>query len=282
MMRKLLFFIVLFFIICGAIYGYLYVRWNHLWSLSLQIPTYRTANHHDDTLRVIMIGDSWAEMHADLQMDSFLCSQLHKVVLHPVTVITKGKGGLKSREIYQSMFKNDDYGTRPLLMSGADYCVIFAGINDAAANWGTRQYCYHYRSMIDFLIQNSICPVVIEIPDVDIWNMNNNKPTKDLLTDFIKSTMTRCVMYDYHEYREALYEMLQKEGLLDKVVYVPMEKWNDDGLEVNPQLFLEDRVHLNNEGYHKLDECISAAIANNLYQSKDSALVDNLMRQNAQ
>lgn len=282
MMRKVLFFIVLCFIILGAMYGYLYVRWNHLWSLSLQIPPYRTVNHHDDTLRVIMIGDSWAEMHSDMQMDSFLCSQLRKEVARPVTVATKGKGGKKSREIYQSMFKNDDCGTQQLLATGADYCVIFAGINDAAANWGTKQYCYHYKSMIDFLLQNSICPVVIEIPDVDIWNMYNNKPMKDLLTDFIKSTMTRSVMYDYHEYREALYEMLQKEGLSDKVVYVPMAEWNGEGFEVNPQLFFEDRVHLNNEGYHKLDECISAAIANHLYQSKDSAFVNNLMHQDAQ
>lgn len=281
MLRKAFFFVGFCFLVLGVVYGYYYIQWKHLWQLCPSYTVYRI-EHHDDTLRILVIGDSWAEMHSDLNMDTFLCSRLRKEVDCPVSVVSKGKGGEKTRKIYQMMFESKGDGTKPLFESGADYCVIFAGINDAAANWGAKQYCYHYRLIIDFLLHNNIRPVVIEIPDVDIWNVYKDKHTKDKLADFVKSTMTRCVMYNYSEYREALYDMLEKDKLFDKVVFVPMTKWNGNGVMINPFLYMEDRVHLNNEGYKKLDESIAIAIANNLNLSKDTAFINNRMHQNSQ
>ena len=277
MFRKVLLFIVFCLIAIGGIYGYYYYRWHHLWQRCPPLPFYNI-ERHGDSLRILIMGDSWAEMHFDLRMDSFLCSHLQKKVSCPVSVISKGKGGEKCRRIYQLMFKSDGCGTRTLFEYGVDYCVIFAGINDAAVNWGTKQFCYHYKLIIDFLLHNHICPIVVEIPDVDIWNMYRNKPFKDKLADFVKATMTQSLMYDYHDYREALYEMLQKDKLLDKVIYIPMTKWNGYGSVINSKLFMEDRVHLNSKGYHILDECISIAIVNHLYQSKDSTFVNNFVR----
>ena len=278
MWRKVSFFLLLCLNVGGVMFVFYYIRWNHLWQECSPIPAYQIEYHQDDTLRILIIGDSWAERHS-FHQDNLLCSLLRKEVICPVKVVSKGKGGEKSREIYQLMFTNDGYGTKPFLESGVDYCIIFAGINDAAANRGTKQFCYHYKLILDLLLKNHIVPVVIEIPDVDIWYVFKNKPSKDLLGDLMKSTMTQCKMYCFHEYREALYSMLQKENLSDRVVYVPMTKWNGDGDQINPSLFTEDKIHLNREGYHKLDESIATAIADYLHQSRHHILLNNPMHQ---
>lgn len=265
----------------GGLYAYYYNRWKHLWALQASFPSYPVNVPKDSVLKVVMIGDSWAGIHSELQMDTFLCSKLEQKILRPVSVVSKGKGGEKSRGIYRLLFQTQSYGTKNLFLAGSDYCIISAGINDAAANLGTKQFCAHYRMILDFLFANNIRPVIIEIPDVDIWNIYGDKPKKDLLTDYVRSTMTCCGMYNYHEYREALYSMLIKECLMDKVVYVPMNGWNGDGVKINPSLFMPDRIHLNSAGYKKLDDCIATAIARDLQESQNPALVDEPVGSNA-
>lgn len=224
MKKVFLFFITLTIIVLSA-WGYYYIRWKHLWGMERPIPMYRVEKSIDDTIRVLLVGDSWAAMHSN--MDSFLCSKIKAKVSTPVVVSSKGKGGEISRGIYRLLFDNDSLGTRKLIESGVDYCVIFAGINDAAANLGTKHFCYHYYLIIDFLLNNGIKPVVIEIPDVDIWNVYGNKPIKDLLVDCVRSAMTGCRMYSYREYRDALKAMLLEQHLNERIVYVPMTCWNE-------------------------------------------------------
>lgn len=274
MVHKVLLIIVLFLLAFGITYGYYFYRWRHLWTIAGPIDDYNVAHVHDDTLRVVMIGDSWAGFHSELHMDNYLCSELEKRIQTPVSVVSKGKGGEKIKGIYRLLFQMGGYGTKPLFFAGADYCIISAGINDAAANLGTKQFCAHYRLILNFLIGNGIRPVVIEVPDVDIWGLYGGKSKKDLLADYVKSTMTRCGMYNYHEYREELYAMLQKEHLMERVVYIPMLGWNGNGIRQNLDLFMPDRIHLNREGYKRLDACIAEAIARDLQQSQDSTFVN--------
>jgi len=269
---------IFFFIICMFVVGffcYYYNRWKYLWAVAVPEQHYSVLKVQDDTLRVLMIGDSWAGIHSELNMDSFLSSKLEQRVQCPVKVVSKGKGGEKSRGIYQLMFQLGGYGTKHLLLTGTDYCIVLAGINDAAANLGTKQFCAHYRMILDFLLSNDIRPVVVEIPDVDIWTIYGDKPKKDLLVDYMKSIMVGCGMYNYHEYRDALFAMLQEEHLLEQVVYIPVNGWNGEGVKLNPSLFIEDKIHLNREGYMKLDICIATAIANDLQQSQNSTLVNH-------
>lgn len=264
MLHKIVLFLVLCLLLLGVAYGYYFNRWKRLWSVTTPAQCYSVHHVEDDTLRVLMIGDSWAGIHSELQMDSFLSSKLEQMIQRPVSVISKGKGGEKSKGIYQLMFQSEDYGTKQLLINGADYCIILAGINDAAANLGTRQYCFHYRMILDFLLANNIHPVIVEIPDVNIWTIYGGKPKKDLLVDFTRSIMTGCRMYNYHDYREELYAMLHKEHLLEQVVYVPMSGWNGEEDILNPVFSMSDRIHLNRMGYEKLDVCIATAISCNL------------------
>ena len=150
-MRKfliLLFVVLLFFIMSGFHY---YNKWKPMWQLEMEHPIYVVNHQKDDTLRVIVIGDSWAAIHSEMMMDTLLSSNLKSQIGHPVKVKSKGKGGEISRGIYSLMFEDEGYGTKSLISSGIDYCVVIAGINDAARNLGTREYCYHIRS-INFMI----------------------------------------------------------------------------------------------------------------------------------
>ena len=256
--------ILFVFLIIECTYFFYYYRWKHLWTLEDRLPTYQVKESSADSLRVLMIGDSWAGIHHESGMDSYLQSQLQSKLKKRIVVESKGKGGEKTKGIYRLIFESNTYGTRPLFSEGADYCVVFAGINDAAANLGVRQYCYYYRLILDFLLVNHIRPVVVEIPNVNIWQIYGSKPIKDLLSDFVKSKMTNCKMYQIGEYREALHQMLQNESFMEKVIYIPMDKWNRYGPEIEKSLFMEDQIHLNRKGYEKLDSCIAQTIARDL------------------
>lgn len=263
---------VAFVIIC--LYAFYYNRWKHLWALDTNItPLYVIKSNSISSLRVAMIGDSWAELHHEQNMDTYFSSILKQKIGRPVHVESKGKGGEKTRGIYKLMFDTDEFGTKPLLSLKPDYCIISAGINDAAANLGTKQYCYYYRQILDFLLANRIRPVVLEIPNVNILHLYCGKPFKDLVVDFVRSTMTGCKMYQYAGYRDALYRMLVNEKLMDEVVYVSMMDWNDASPDINSNLFMSDQIHLNRRGYEKLDSCIAIAIAKDLENSSNPSFV---------
>lgn len=266
--------IVLLLLSFGVVgYIYYYNRWKPFWAIDTSYPSYDISCDMDDTLRIVMIGDSWAGLHHKHDMDAFLFAVLEKQISRPVLVESTGKGGEKTRGIYKLMFETGEYGTKNLLSSGPDYCIISAGINDAAANLGTKQYCYYYREILEFMIANGIRPVVLEIPNVNLWRLYGGKPLKDLAVDFLKSTMTRCKMYQFDEYREALYQMLVKEKLIDKVIYVSMKDWNGASPDIDKSLFMSDQIHLNRQGYEKLDSCIAVAIAKDLADSGNSSSI---------
>lgn len=242
---------------------YYYYRWKPLWAYEEPRTFYSISHHQDDTLRIVMIGDSWVGMRTDT-LNIMFQKRLSAISGRPVILKSKGKGGEKSRGIYQLMFEEDGLGTKPLLESGADYCVVIAGINDSAANLGKKQFSHHMKLIIDFLLKNDVRPILIEIPNVNIWNVYGGKPIKDLMVDFIKSLMTRCGMYHFPEYREALRLMLKDSKLFGPVIYVSMSDWNGKDYDLNMQLFLDDQIHLNQQGYLKLDSCIVNVIIQDL------------------
>lgn len=240
---------------------YYYYRWKPLWSYEEPRSFYSISHHHDDTLRIVMIGDSWVGMRTDT-LNNLFQKRLSSISGRPVILKSKGKGGEKSRGIYQLLFEEKGFGTKPLLVSGADYCIVLAGINDAAANLGKEQYVYHMKLIIDFLLANDTRPVLVEIPNVNIWTIYGRKPVKDLLGDYIKSIMTGSEMYLFSDYRDALLSMLKTYN--DLVISVPMIEWNGNSRDLNKNLFLSDQIHLNMQGYLKLDSCIINEIQKDL------------------
>ena len=106
-MKKISFIFITLTIIVLSAWGYYYIRWKHLWEMERPIPMYRVEKSIDDTIRVLLVGDSWAAMHSN--MDSFLCSKIKAKVSAPVVVSSKGKEGEISRGIYRLLFDNNTY-----------------------------------------------------------------------------------------------------------------------------------------------------------------------------
>ena len=213
--------------------------------------------------------------------DTILRDRIAFLVGENVSFESRGRGGEKSRGIYDYIFQSDYPGTKLLMSSSPDYCIILAGINDAAANLGTKQFVHYYRLILNFLFNNNIKPVIVEIPDVNIGYLYSQKPIKDFLSDFLRSTMTGSSMYNYSGYRHALNKMLIDEQLMDSVVFIPMICWNDCSPEIDRKLFDEDLIHLNKNGYYKLCICIAESISKDLKDRADSTFSDKPMGKNA-
>lgn len=238
---------------------------------------YPVFQHDNDTLLVLMIGDSWAGIHSETKLDTMAQRLLSDMTGCYVRFVSKGKGGAKSKEIYSYMFKsaigNSDeeqgYCTQELIEQHPDYCIVIAGINDAAANLGSEYYCQNYRLIIEWLLACDIRPVIVEVPDVNIKKLYAGKPLYDMTIDWIRSLITHCEMYDVCEYREALKLMLSSwKEIEGRVLYLSIEKWNKNGYR-DHQFYLEDEIHLNRKGYEKLDSTLSRMIAHDVlkYQS---------------
>ena len=103
-----------------------------------ELPPYTIRKvHHDDTLRIAFIGDSWADYHTILSGDTMMTNAARRIYHKPIKTVTRGKKGALSKEVYFFMYSSKteehsyepDRCTQPLIEDHPDYCVIFAGIN---------------------------------------------------------------------------------------------------------------------------------------------------------
>ena len=223
--------------------------------------------HNDDTLRIALIGDSWADYHTALSGDTIIAHAARKIYRRPVKATTRGKRGALSKEIYFFMFSSKteehsyepDRCTQPLIEEHPDYCVLFAGINDVTYRRTTAYYAENLRLMIRLLLHNGIRPVVMEIPRVDFEEPMGRTTLRERLFYMLRSTVMGTSDCRVEDYQEALREMLDRTQLRDSVLYIAAQQWNPRGA-TDTSMFLEDRLHLNLEGYHRLDSCIVAEV----------------------
>ena len=245
-------------------------RWKDNLSPVTPMTPYNVTEHHDDTLRVLMIGDSWAGMHHNY--DSLLHKCLENILKTPVRMESRGRGGAKSKDVYYLMNNKttaigdlrDGYGTQEILQNGADYCVVLVGINDAAANYGTENYCKNLEAIIDFLIQLKMVPVIVEMPYVDIRTLYARKTLYNIVTDWVRSRITCCRMYDVEPYSEAMLEKFQERIKKKEIIVVRKGRWNEKGCKDERGLYLRDKIHLNARGYALLDSCLAIVISDDV------------------
>lgn len=236
--------------------------------VSEELPIYDIGPHpNDDTLRVAVIGDSWAEYHTSLECDTIFCRYAKRLTSLPVKSFSRGHSGKTTKEVYYEMFSDRtvehvwdvDRCTQPLMEQHPDYCIIMAGINDWRLFKSCHFYVENYRLMLNLLIKNGIRPVVMEMPNVDMIYFHGKRKiyrkwmfkTLSLLTGIDESYESA------QDYRDAMKEMLQEYGLEDKVLFIPMSAWNPGGIEAAPEIYLDDRLHINMDGYHILDSCMA-------------------------
>lgn len=253
----------------GSYEAYLFIDREFL--VAKELPFYKVGPRpDDDTLRVAVIGDSWAEFHMTLNCDTLFKQYGARLTSKPIKCMTRGKGGAKSKDVYYYMFRSHtqeyswmhDICTQPLLEEHPDYCVVMVGINDT---WKKRPISYYkgnYRLIIRLLLANHIRPVVLEIPDFEMgeW-LNEHRRSQRILYRFY-SVFTGVFKDDITPFREGLKEMLKETGLRDSVVFIPVDRWIPAGHKYSEEIYQEDNVHINYQGYHVLDSCIISEILN--------------------
>ena len=224
--------------------------------------------HNDDTLRVAVLGDSWAEYHTTLECDTIFCRYARKLTSVPVRCFSTGHSGMPSGNIYKEMFADREveyewernFCSQPLIEKHPDYCIVMAGINDMRLFKPVDYYTGNYKLILKFLLKNDIRPVVMEMPDVDFVSFNSQRSFFKQWSYKLLSIWTKIDDNSAQTYRDAMRQMLKDEGLMGRVLFIPVTKWNPGGVAANPHIYLDDRFHLNMEGYHVLDSCMATEI----------------------
>lgn len=241
-----------------------------------ECPIYKVVpRNQDDTLRVLVIGDSWAEYHMTLECDTIFCRFAKKYTSAPVKCFTRGHSGKITKEIYNEMFTEHtvehswerDHCLQPLIEQHPDYCVIMAGINDMRLCKPESFYVGNYLLMLNLLVRNGIKPVVMEMPGVDLKYFHEKRRFYRRWMFDVVSLWTKIDYGSVQVYRDAMKRMLQETGMDKQVLFIPVSSWNPGGIETNPEYYIDDRLHLNMNGYHVMDSCMAVEIVRD-YQNK--------------
>lgn len=276
---KWLWWSLVFFAVLGFLgyNGYLYTK-EELF-VADELPIYDIGPRpNDDTLRVAVIGDSWAEYHASLECDTIFCRYAKRLTSRPVKCFSRGHSGKITKEIYYEMFSDHtvehswdiDRCLQPLIEQHPDYCIIMAGINDMRLCKPADFYTGNYRLMLNLLIKNGIRPVVLEMPGVDLKYFHENRRFYRRWMFDVVALLTKIDYSSAPIYRNAMKKMLHETGLDEKVLFIPMSAWNSGGIDANPELYLDDRLHLNLDGYHVLDSCMAYDVVKDYQKRKQN------------
>jgi len=234
-----------------------------------ELPFYHIGSRpDDDTLRVVIIGDSWAENHMKFNCNALFQQYASRWINTPVKCMTKGKEGALSKEIYHYMFRSytqedpwmQNFCTQPLLEEHPDYCVVMSGINDTWKKRPVSYYTGNYRLIIRLLLANNIRPVIMEIPDFEMGKWLDENRKRQRMTYRIYSYFTHVVEDDITPFRNGLRKMLTDTGLGDSILFIPAAHWLPKGHHYSEDIYQTDHIHLTYQGYHLLDSCIAAEI----------------------
>lgn len=219
--------------------------------------------HDDDTIRVAYIGDSWADGHKKVKC--VIDSLVYFAIGRPVVVKTAGISGLTSKNIYYGIFRNDSI--RRLIEWGPDFCFVVGGINDTDRKMGKGYYKENMRLIIDFLLENHITPIILEIPSYDILFSYKRRSRQVKLQYLASMVVTWSKMDCIEDYRNAYYDLLNEQGWNDRVITISHKDWNLDGYKDKRGLYDSGLMHLTGKGYLALDTCIAKRIISQISMS---------------
>ena len=265
-------FILLLLLLC--ICTIIIFRAYHYYAQPQLREPYKVSNKikHDDTLRIAFIGDSWAYMHKS--HNSKIAQIIEDSIHCPISVHSFGICGLTSKEIYENIFDDPDF--RQFMQDKKyDYCFVSAGINDTYKKMSSSYYKKSMEGIIDLLLANHIHPIIMEIPDYNIIKAyDNQKKDKKLLrrlSMYVNSTPLDCRQH----FRDVLDKLLDEKGYYDLVSVIRYKTWNNDYKNDLKRLYINDGMHLNEDGYLTLDNIIAKKIIHH-YASKHGLSHDSL------
>ena len=249
--------IVIFFCCIFLLYSSInLIKIYNSYSPAKERTIFATTKHKDDTLRIAYYGDSWAEMHKnhDCKIERLITDQTNK----PVKLSSHGLSGMTSKQIYEYMFQDKE--THDFIRQGYDYIFISTGINDCNNKTSSKFYKKDMSYIIKFMLKNHIFPIILEIPDYNIYKAYENQDIKKkLIRSF--SMLINCTSLDCkQEFRDALDELIKEMRYNDKVSVIRYKSWNNDYENDLKRLYLNDGIHLNEDGYSTLDSMIAQTI----------------------
>lgn len=269
-------FLLLMIPLVGVAWMWLSKWYDAEYGVNIEYPIYKIPSKpQDDTLRVLVIGDSWAEYHMTLNCDSLFGHYAQKLTPVPVKCLTRGHSAKITKEIYNEMFAEHtvehswerDHCLQPLIEQHPDYCVIMAGINDMRLCKPEEFYVGNYLLMLNLLVKNGIKPVVMEMPGVDLKYFHEKRKFYRRWMFDVVSLWTKIDYSSAAIYRDAMKQMLHETGMDKKVLFISISSWNPGGYDANPEYYIDDRLHLCMDGYHVLDSCMAAEIINDYQNS---------------
>lgn len=260
--------ILLFVVTSCMVVISLYNKYDDFYGVAKEQSSYLIKpSHHDDTLRVIIIGDSWASSHTDLKCDSLFEYYAKNKISRPVKCISKGHFGQNTKGIYLDMFAHKTKGTgekayctQSLFEEHPNYCVIMVGINDVWHQTPLNAFSQNYQLMLKHIINSGIRPVVMEIPLFDIDKTIHELETRKEKCLRLASFLYNIGKIDIFDYREELKRMISENSLTEQLLYIPTSAWIPSDKEKSLLYYQEDHLHLNYHGYQKLDSCIVSVI----------------------
>ena len=240
------------------------IHYRKYYSIAENIDFYTIDRHHDDTLRIAFIGDSWAFLHQEhpCQISRILSDSIHQ----PVSIMSAGIPGATSKTIYAEFAT--DTPIQEVLKNGPDYCIISAGINDSNLKLGCDFYQQHIRLIVDFLLRNNIVPVIIEIPNYNIEKVYSESSLTQKFRRQLSMAVTGCSLDCRNENRQALNYMVEQNDYSSKVIIIRKQQWNPFGYLDPRHIYKEDGIHINDKGYEILDSCIILSILKDDHQKK--------------
>ena len=252
MNRWLIILFIIITIICIAIGHAIYQYYTP--------PTEREAyiipRHHDDTLRIAYIGDSWAAMHKE--HECIIARMIEDSIHRPVKVSSFGIHGKTSKEIYENLFDNQNM--RHFMMQGYDFCFVSAGINDTYKKMSATYYGKSMNYIIRFMFTNHIHPIILDIPDYDIVKSYDRQQSVRKPLRKISMVITGSQMDCKQRFRNTLAELVTGLKNNNHISILNYQEWNNDYYNDIKNYYLDDGMHLNKLGYAKLDSCIAKHI----------------------
>jgi hypothetical protein len=176
----------------------------------------------DTSLTIGIIGDSWVVGH---KLDTILFNDLVSYGLN-CKVISSGHPGANTKSIYKNLYKKNDreFSSKFIIEEKPDYCIIIAGVNDAANQMGRNFYAHHMTLILKTFLFYNITPVVVSLPEFGIEetieSMNIVSKTRNILVAGINN---KGEIDNIEKYRAALENQLRSEKISDNVILIDFD-----------------------------------------------------------
>jgi lysophospholipase L1-like esterase len=232
--------------------------WNKF-SYADQKDYFPSETKSENGLQVGIIGDSWVVRQ---KLDSLLERKLLDKGIR-ANVFSSGNPGAKTKRIYENLFKDEseEFSSKTIIEKKPDYCIVIAGVNDAATHMGFEFYTWHMTMIINTLLHYGIKPVIVIIPEFGLEDDFKRKNFVSALSNRgAEFLLNKGEPFTIEDYRSALLAELKRTKLNNKVVLLNFDEVSRD-YDHDRNLY-SDPLHLNKVGYQRFSEFLAAGIIN--------------------